>query len=229
MIDEFLMVLANKVNEGGMFVPLIIFFAGVLTSLTPCSLSSIPLVIAYVGGVSDNPKKSFRLSLVFALGLTLMFTILGILAGLFGSMLSYIGSAWYIFIGILMLLMALQVMEIHEFIPSSYLTSKMTKKGYIGAFLAGILTGIFSSPCATPILIVLLAFVANSGNLLWSALLLFLYAAGSSIVIILIGTFMGFFRSMAKSKQYGVFQVIMRYGLGVLMIVLGLYMLYLGF
>lgn len=229
MMDEWLMILANKANEGGMFVPLIIFLAGILTSLTPCSLSSVPLVIAYVGGVSDNPKKSFKLSLAFALGLTLMFTLLGILAGLFGSMLSFIGSLWYIFIGVLMLLMALQVMEIFEFIPSSYLTSKMTKKGYIGAFLAGVLTGIFSSPCATPILIVLLAFVANANNLVWAAFLLFLYAIGSSIVIILIGTFMGFFRSMAKSKQYGVFQTILRYGLGILMIALGLYMLYLGF
>jgi len=229
MIDEWLMILANKANEGGIFVPLIVFFAGVLTSLTPCSLSSIPLVIAYVGGVSDNPKKSFRLSVVFALGLTLMFTFLGILAGLFGSMLSFIGSLWYIFIGILMLLMSLQVMEIFEFIPSSYLTSKITKKGYIGAFLAGILTGVFSSPCATPILIVLLAFVANANHLILSAFLLFLYAVGSSIVIILIGTFMGFFRSIAKSKKYGVFQAILRYGLGILMIALGLYMLYLGF
>ena len=229
MIDEFLLILANKANEGGALVPLIIFLAGILTSLTPCSLSSVPLVIAYVGGVSDNPKKSFKLSLVFALGLTVMFTLLGVLAGLFGSMLSFIGSAWYIFIGVLMLLMALQVMEIFEFIPSSYLTSKMTKKGYIGAFFAGILTGVFSSPCATPILIVLLAFVANANNLLWSALLLFIYAIGSSIVIILIGTFMGFFRSMVKSKRYGVFQNVLKYSLGILMIVLGLYMLYLGF
>ncbi|MBP3284965.1 MAG: sulfite exporter TauE/SafE family protein [Clostridia bacterium] len=229
MIDEFLMTLANKANEGGAIVPFIIFLAGILTSLTPCSLSSIPLVIAYVGGMSDNPKKSFKLSLVFALGLTLTFTVLGILAGLFGSMLSFIGSGWYIFIGVLMLFMALQVMEIFEFIPSSYLTSKVTRKGYIGAFFAGVLTGIFSSPCATPILIVLLAFVANTSNFIQSAFLLFLYSVGSSIVIVLIGTFMGFFRSMAKSKQYGVFQSILRYGLGFLMIALGLYMLYLGF
>ena len=63
------------------------------------------------------------------------------------------------------MLMALQVLEIYEFIPSTYLTSKSTKKGYIGAILAGILAGVFASPCATPVLVVLLAFVASKGTL----------------------------------------------------------------
>jgi thiol:disulfide interchange protein len=63
-----------------------------------------------------------------------------------------------------MILMALQTWGIFEIIPSSYLISKNTKKGFAGAFITGILGGIFSSPCSTPVLIALLAIVAGKGS-----------------------------------------------------------------
>ena len=63
----------------------IAFIAGVLTSITPCALSSIPLVIGYVGGTGvakQNPKRAFALSLVFVLGTAVTFTVLGTIASL---------------------------------------------------------------------------------------------------------------------------------------------------
>ena len=149
--------------------------AGVLTAFTPCSLSTIPLVVAYVGGTADNDtKKSFRLSLVFALGMTVTFTVLGVVASLAGKLIGRAASWWYIILGVLMVLMALQTWEVFNFIPSTFLISKNKRRGYIGALIAGILGGIFSSPCATPVLIALLALVAAQGKLLWGVLLLLL-------------------------------------------------------
>jgi len=116
------------------------------------------------------------------------FTILGTLASILGKLMQGVGSWWYIVLGILMVLMALQTWEIYDFIPSTYLTSKNTKKGYIGAFADGILGGIFSSPCATPVLIALLAIVASEGSILWGAFLLLLYSLGYSILVIIAGT-----------------------------------------
>lgn len=63
---------------------------------------------------------------------------------------------------------------VFNLIPSANLLSKSKKRGFVGAFLAGILGGIFSSPCSTPVLIALLAIVAGNGNLLWGILLMLL-------------------------------------------------------
>ena len=148
MIDSWLNTLGTLISESVWLAPLLALLAGVLTSFTPCSLSSIPLVIGYVGGTGTEPKKAFRLSLVFAAGSAITFTILGTLASLAGRLIGTSASWWYLILGILMVLMALQTWEIFNFIPSTYLLSKNTRRGYAGALIAGILGGIFSSPCA---------------------------------------------------------------------------------
>lgn len=142
----------------------------------------------YWGRKNTDTKRAFKLSITFAIGMAFTFTILGTLASILGKLMQGVGSWWYIVLGILMVLMALQTWEIYDFIPSTYLTSKNTKKGYIGAFADGILGGIFSSPCATPVLIALLAIVASEGSILWGTFLLLLYSLGYSILVIIAGT-----------------------------------------
>ena len=178
MIDSWLNTLGTLISESVWLAPLLALLAGVLTSFTPCSLSSIPLVIGYVGGTGTEPKKAFRLSLVFAAGSAITFTILGTLASLAGRLIGTSASWWYLIFGILMVLMALQTWEIFNFIPSTYLLSKNTRRGYAGALIAGILGGIFSSPCATPVLVALLAIVAGKGSVAFSLLLYFMRNPG---------------------------------------------------
>ena len=178
-MDQLLTSFAQYIDTNIWIAPVMAFLAGVLTAFTPCCLSSIPLVIGYVGGVGqDHPKKAVKLSLTFALGSALTFTTLGTLAALLGKIMSMTTSWWYIVLGILMVLMALQIFEVYEFIPSSYLMSRNKRKGYLGAFVAGVLGGIFSSPCATPVLVALLAIVAQKGNFIWGVVLILLYAMG---------------------------------------------------
>lgn len=229
MIDKALNMLSILISENFWFAPVLALVAGIITSITPCSLSTIPLVIAYVGGNSNDTKKSFKLSLAFAFGLAITFTILGVVASLIGSLMGNSGQWWYIILGILMMLMALQVLEVYEFIPSTYLTSKATKKGYIGAIVAGILTGIFSSPCATPVLVVLLALVASKGSILWGTILLLMYSVGYTALVILVGTSIGAVRKAIKTEKYGKFSNCLKYILGIVFIIIGLYMFYLGF
>src|SRR5574344_2531861 len=86
--------------------PLLALLAGVLTSFTPCSLSSIPLVIGYVGGTgARDTKKALRLSLTFAIGSAVTFTVLGVISGTAGSLMGTSASWWYIALGVLMVLM----------------------------------------------------------------------------------------------------------------------------
>lgn len=229
-MNETLETLSVLIKESIWLAPLLALVAGVLTSLTPCSLSTIPLVIGVVGGTGQkDTKKAFRLSLIFAVGTALTFTTLGTMASLAGELIGTSAKWWYITLGILMVMMALQTWEIFNFIPSTYLISKSTKKGYIGAFIAGVLGGIFSSPCSTPVLIALLAIVAGKGSILWGALLLLLYSIGHAVLAVVAGTSMGFVKKLSGSNKYGKVSMILKIAMGFVILLIAFYMFYLGF
>ena len=187
-------------------------------------------MVGYVGGTGQrSTKRAFLLSIVFAIGAAVTFTVLGVTASLAGRLIGTSTSWWYIALGVLMVVMALQTWGLFEIIPSSYLISKNTKKGFFGAFVAGILAGIFSSPCSTPVLIVLLAIVAGKGSVLWGILLLLLYSIGHGILAVLAGTSIGFVQKLSASKNYGRISNVLKIVMGSLILLLGFYMFYIGF
>jgi len=230
LINQWLAEMSGMISDNIWVAPFLALLAGLLTAFTPCSLSTVPLVIGYVGGIgSDNTKRAFRLSLIFALGMALTFTLLGAVASLAGKLVQGSGTWWYLALGVLMLLMALQTWEVIQVVPSSFATDMNTKKGFAGAFLSGILGGLFASPCATPVLVVLLAIVANQGNLLWGILLLLLYSLGHTVLVVVAGTSMGFVKKVTSSGKYGSLSKGLRIFTGAVILLLALYMFYLGF
>ncbi|MDL2232841.1 cytochrome c biogenesis protein CcdA [Ruminococcaceae bacterium OttesenSCG-928-L11] len=229
-IDSVIAGLSGMIAQTGWLAPLIALAAGVLTSFTPCSLSTVPLIVGYVGGTAaGSTGRAFRLSLVFAGGMAVTFTALGAAAALMGRLIGNAGRIWYLILGVLMVLMALQTWEIYNFIPSTYLTSRNTRRGYVGALLAGILGGVFSSPCATPMLVVLLGIVASRGSLGWGVALLLLYSLGNSFLVIVAGTSYGFVRKVTASDKYGKFNKVYKGVTGFLILMLGFYMFYTAF
>jgi cytochrome c biogenesis protein CcdA len=229
MIDIWLEQISAIIRQSMWLAPVLALLAGILTSFTPCSLSSIPLVIAYVGGVGVEPKKALRLSLVFALGAAITFTALGVIAASIGRLIGSGAKWWYVVLGVLMVLMALQTWGIINFIPSTYLIGKNKRRSYLGALIAGILGGVFSSPCSTPVLIALLAIVGGSGNILWGILLLLLYSVGHGALAIFAGTSVGFVQKMSSSAKYGRFSAVLKTAMGILILIIGFYMFYIGF
>lgn len=229
MINAWLEQIGQAIGQNLWLAPLLALLAGVLTSVTPCALSSIPLVIAYVGGIGVEPKKALRLSLVFALGAAVTFTVLGVVAATAGQLLGSGAKWWYLVLGALMVLMALQTWEIVNLVPSTHLTGKSKQLGYLGALLTGMLGGLFSSPCATPVLIALLAIAAGSGSLLWGALLMLLYGVGHGALAVAAGSSFGFVNKLVQSERYGAVSRAIRIGTGVLIMLIGFYLLYLGF
>ena len=229
-MTELLDGISKLLTDSGWLAPLLALAAGIVTSFTPCALSGIPLVIGYVGGTDRQDfKRSFRLSVTFALGAAVTFTVLGVAASLAGRLVGTSSSWWYIALGVLMVLMALQTWGIFEIIPSSYLLSRNTKRGYAGAFIAGILGGVFSSPCSTPVVVALLYIVAGKGSILWGILLLLLYSIGHGILAVAAGTSVGFVQKLTGSGKYGRLSVALKTVMGALILMMGFYMFYLGF
>lgn len=230
MINEWLEQISKIISQNFWLAPVLALLGGLLTAFTPCSLSSVPLIIGYVGGYAGNDtKKAFRYSLVFCGGMAITFTVLGTLAALLGRLMQFSGSWWYLILGVLMILMALQTWEIINIIPQSALMNKNNKRGYLGAAIAGILGGLFASPCATPVLIALLAVVAREGNIVMGIVMLLLYSLGHSVLLMIAGTSVGFVKQLSRSEKYGRASQILKIFMGSVILLLGFYLLYLGF
>lgn len=229
-MTELLDSIASTLSQNAYLAPLLALVAGVLTSFTPCSLSSVPLVVSYVGGASRNDaKRALRLSLTFAGGSAITFTALGVIASLAGSLMGMSASWWYLLLGVLMVLMALQTWGVFEIIPSTNLLSKSTKRGYLGALLAGILGGVFSSPCSTPVLIALLAMVAGQNSLVMGIVSMLFYGIGHGVLAVVAGTSTGFVQKLTASNRYGRLSTVLKVLMGAAILGIGLYMFYLGF
>ncbi|MDZ4185235.1 MAG: cytochrome c biogenesis protein CcdA [Desulfuromonadales bacterium] len=178
-----------------------VFLAGVLSSASPCVLATIPLVVGFVGGYADGDRsKAFRYSLAFVLGLSLTFTAFGAAAGLLGTMFGTLGGGWYIVAGIVALVMGGQMIGLYEIRLPIKRDFKPKQGGIIGSFLLGLFFGVVSSPCATPVLVVILTYVATQGQILYGTALLFTYALGHCLLMLLAGTFTGFVEAFVKKQ-----------------------------
>jgi cytochrome c biogenesis protein CcdA len=178
-----------------------VFLAGVLSSASPCVLATIPLVVGFVGGYADGDRsKAFRYSLAFVLGLSLTFTAFGAAAGLLGTMFGTLGGGWYIVAGIVALVMGGQMIGLYEIRLPIKGDFKPKQGGIIGSFILGLFFGVVSSPCATPVLVVILTYVATQGQILYGTALLFTYALGHCLLMLLAGTFTGFVEAFVKKQ-----------------------------
>lgn len=97
---------------------LFVFFGGLITSLGPCNAAMIPLIIGYVGGSTNLPRrKAFEISLVFAIGLAITFMILGIIASLLGGLLGGSTRVWYYLVALICFIIGLQMLGVVHINP----------------------------------------------------------------------------------------------------------------
>lgn len=86
--NQWLESISNSISANIWLAPLLALLAGILTSVTPCALTSVPLVIGYVGGTGQrDAKRAFKLSVVFSIGMAATFTILGTMASILGRLM----------------------------------------------------------------------------------------------------------------------------------------------
>jgi cytochrome c-type biogenesis protein len=178
------------------------YLGGVIATCSPCILASIPLVIGFVGGYAGgNKKQAFIYSLTFVVGLALVMSALGAMAALMGTMFGDVGPYWYFIVAVILMVMGLQLTGVlklklggnaQRFIPQ--------RTGLMGALILGMLFGLVLSPCASPVLAVILTVAAVQGEVAYGSTLLFAYALGQGTLIILAGTFTGVINNFLQSR-----------------------------
>jgi len=184
------------------------------------------VVIGYVGGYAEGSRrKAVQYTLVFTLGLTITFTILGIIASLMGRMFGAVGDFWKYIIPAVAILLGLQL--ITGFSLNLGLSDKFMpkKKAYMGAFLIGLFFGILATPCATPVLAVILTFAASKQSFIYSAGLLLAYAAGHWVLVLTAGVSAGMAQKIVANRGVRYFTNYVKKGAGAILVVTGIYLL----
>jgi len=206
------------------FSLLAVLAAGLVSGLSPCTLPTVVMVVAYVGGQEHQSRlKGFVLALFFVLGLALTLAAAGAFVSLAGKMFLGSNVVWYIaaLIAVLMgaNMLGLFTLPGYSFSPSGIKRSS----GVVGAFLLGIPFAIIASPCTTPVTATVLAYAATKGSVVYGFILLFVYAMGRSIPLLAAGTFTSVLKNAAKFARAS--EIIQRVS-GLVLIGLGFYLLY---
>jgi cytochrome c-type biogenesis protein len=185
---------------------IIIFIAGLLTSLTPCMLSMLPITVGYIGGYESNNKLNALLqSSWFSLGLATTLAILGIIAASLGKIYGQIGIGLPIIVSLIAIIMGLNLLEIIPLKFPSLGATDWIKKDFppaIRSYLLGLTFGLIASPCSTPVLASLLAWVANTQDLILGAGLLISYTLGYVAPLIVAGTFTATIKKLLEIRRW---------------------------
>ena len=208
------------------------FGGGVLTFFSPCFLPLVPAYLIYITGLSFEELKNTRVktavhSLVFIVGFTMVFTLLGVAAGLFGGLLLVFRDFLRVAGGLLLILLGLYLMKIIK-LPFLDIERRVTisakPSGYLGTFFIGMVFAFGWSPCVGPILAGILTLAAQSGRAGQGALMLAVFSLGLGLPLFLVSLAVGTALSLLKKieKYLGLVHFIC----GSLLVVVGLLLVF---
>ena len=205
--------LSASLNDHNMQAVALAFRGGVMSSGLPCMMSLLPMMVGTMGAFGGKIRRQvLRHGGCFVVGLALAMTGFGLAASLLGTTYGgLIASGVFYAVGMFAFLLSLQLLGVFQF-PLPLFLYRMR-----GLFLLGVLFGCVLSPCGTPFLAVLLAFIPKAGSLVLGGLSLFSYALGQTAVLLGIGLFTGALGLMAQKR--GVSQMFTRLSGGVFLLV----------
>ncbi|MBI5573347.1 MAG: sulfite exporter TauE/SafE family protein [Elusimicrobia bacterium] len=203
-MDYFTNLVSVNLAGNNPLVYLFVLIAGIITGFTPCVWPVLPLIVSYIGATKVKSRsRAFLLSLSYTVGLSATFSVLGIISSLTGKMFGSVQSSpWsYIFVGNIILVMAMWFMDIIYIPPPAFSSPDIKGKGFLPAFLLGLVSGIIAAPCTAAVLVIILSYVAIHRNIFFGFTLLFVYGMGLGILVIIFGTFTGFANAFLKSEK----------------------------
>jgi cytochrome c-type biogenesis protein len=220
--------LAAQLQAGSIASIAVVFAAGVLTSLTPCVYPMIPVTVTYIGGAAGgNRRRAVGLSVTYVLALATMYASLGVVAASLGKIFGEFTRTPWVFgaVGVVIIVLGLAMLDwISIPILMTGLQGQGARRGgFAGAALMGVAAGFVAAPCTAPVLGLLLGYVAQSGNVVWGAALLFVFALGLGLLLMILGIFSGLLTSLPRA---GAWMDRIKKGFGIAMIVIGAFFLW---
>ncbi len=227
--------LQEYLSAGSLMAYPVAFIAGLLISFTPCVYPIIPIQLGFIGGQAVSAQagggraswRGFTLSVLFVVGMAIVYAALGAFASLTGTLFGiWAASPWtYIVVGNVILVLALSMLDVIQIPTPQFLASwnpERKGKGYVSALLVGASSGLVVGPCTAPALGAALAFVGAQGNVFFGTTVLFVFAIGMGALMIALGTFSGALTALPRSGEW---MVKVKKGFGFAMILIAQYLL----
>ncbi len=190
--------LANRLSASPLTAIPLVFLAGVLTSLTPCIYPMIPITAAIVGGQSVGetaaPRwRTLALTGSYVLGLATVYSILGLVAGLTGTMFGSISTNPWLYFAManLLVLAALAMLDVIPVRLPQGLVQRAATAGTggraAGAFVMGSMSGLVAAPCGAPVMLAVLTWVTKTGSAALGFVYLFVFSVGMCALLVAVG------------------------------------------
>jgi len=214
---------------------LALFGAGLLTSLSPCIFPMIPITVGIVSGSSANgatPRsRVVGRTLTYVLGLALFYALMGLAAGLTGTLFGTVASNPYVRIGIanLLVLFALALLDVFPVNVPQRLAGwagGLSGGSYPAVFLLGATSGIVAAPCGAPAFAAVLTWVAATRSGVLGFVYLFVFSLGMTAVLAAAGLFSGLLTVLPKPGPW--MEWIKRLSAVVLLLVAEYYLIQVG-
>jgi cytochrome c-type biogenesis protein len=193
-----------------------VFLGGVLTSLTPCIYPMIPITAAIVGGTSvgeqtERPRwRPALLTLLYVLGLALVYAALGLFAGLTGTLFGSVSTNPWLYFAManLLLLASLAMLDVLPVrVPAAILeraSTAGTAGRASGAFTMGAMSGLVAAPCSAPVMAAVLTWVSTTKSAALGFLYLFVFSLGMCTLLVIVGLSSG---AIARLPRAGMWMV----------------------
>jgi thiol:disulfide interchange protein DsbD len=191
----------------------VVFLAGVLTSLTPCIYPMIPITAAIVGGAQTaaggaSRRRTLGLTLAYVFGLALVYSLLGLIAGLSGSMFGSISTNPWLYFAManVLLLAALSMLDVLPIRLPAWLLTRATNAGqnggFAGAFVMGAMSGLVAAPCGAPVMASVLTWVATTRSAVLGFVYLFVFSIGMCSILFIVGLTSGASSRLPRSGAW---------------------------
>jgi cytochrome c-type biogenesis protein len=194
----------------------LVFGGGLLTSLGPCSLSLLPVTLAYLAGFSateaaTNPSAPrmappWRRSLAFTAGIVASLVLLGLASGWLGRLYGRVPGVVPLLVAVVAVVMGLNLLGLLRIpLPAGPDPERWRQRvpAPLAPLAAGLAFGLAATPCTTPVLAVLLAWMAQNGRPLVGMLLLTAFGAGQVVPLLLAGTAAAALPSLLQLRRLG--------------------------
>ena len=231
MLENVILELLSSTNFIWLFLGALL--AGALTSVAPCSLLSVPLLVGSAVGLSqhieEKNKTKFTLifSSLFAFGVVISFSILAFLVAKLGMFLS-IAPVWaYLLAGVLAFGFGLYSLGILGELDKTKIFQKLLKLKFFGVFLVGIVFGLVSTPCASAPLVAIISLASSLGSF-EAYILVLVFALGHSLLLLVAGVSIGFTQKVTSNKTIALFSAILTKFFAFVLIAVAFYFFYQG-
>lgn len=230
MIEELFTFLYNAMM-GSMWLALFASFVwGVLSILlSPCHLSSIPLVVGYIASQGKlSIGRTFSISLVFSLGILITIALIGVITASLGRLMGDVGVYGNYFVAVIFFIVGLYLLDIIKIDWNSTGLRKTKKKGLFAALVLGLLFGIALGPCTFAYMAPVLGIVFQTAqtNYLIAFLYLLAFGVGHCSVIVGAGTLTGKVQKYLDWTEDSKIILWIKRVCGVLVILGGIYLIY---